>query len=263
MAKGKSKKAVAKATARKKARTGRKTTSTKRAGSNASLRAELKIMVDEANRRLNSILKYGSQSRALDEAMRTRVKAHKDSGDLFRADFSRTRELNREFARVNAFLSDYTSFARGAEDWTEHLTFDFGGQYSKGYDTSSIHHKRAERVFDLYHRIIEYAGGWDRAVGMFKKGDTKLEYGSDVLINMLYEMTVHGYDNEDILSRAWTMLDAQMDLYKELAEKMRNNVDYGPINKAVNEAAERAWKRSRAERKGKIYTDDDKLWSRR
>ncbi len=91
-----------------------------------------------------------------------------------------------------------------------------------------------EQVFDIYGKVLAQEGGWERVMGYFKANSGGLiEYGSENLINAIYEMTVQlgtsDAAQEEIINRAKSMIDDMIDSYKEMAVKQRAGVDYGLI----------------------------------
>lgn len=212
--------------------------------SNEPLRKQLEVLVNQANKRLERLTRMGYDTRAVAEAQRTMVSVHRETGQLFTSKLSRTRDIQREFARVNTFLSDYTSLAEGAENFNADLNrffkkgMDaprlFGGQFEDGYNSAEITYNRAQKVFDIYRRVLEVAGGWERVVGIFRNPNTKVEYGSDVLINEIYDMVDQGFNTEDTIFRAWQMVDAAQNMYDEMATKQASNVDYGRVSTKID-----------------------------
>lgn len=223
------------------------------------LREQLAVLVDEANARVRDIEimnDHGIQvtSRAIQEAIRTLPKSRleKDS-TLFRSDLPRTRDINRELARVQTFLADYTSFARGAENFTNQMaTGLFGAQYRKdgggGFDSSRVSAEDAELVFDVYHRVIEMGGGYDRVIGYFRANSNGLiEYGSQQLINAIYDMVknipLHEMEFADakerkeayedrrdlLISRAYEVVESMIKSYEAIATLQRSGEDYGKL----------------------------------
>lgn len=208
-------------------------------------REQLQVLVDEANARVNRLAGMKKvQSRALDEARRT-VPESRKSDDLFTANLRTEAQINREASRVMAFLGDYTSLARGAENFTEDLTAAglFGGQYrangGPGYNTDVVDEEVGEKVFDIYHRVLEVEGGWSRVMGYFKANSGGLiEYGSENLINAIYDM-VTNFGTSDkatgkIIKRATTMIDDMIESYQEMATRQRSGVDYGFLGNDEN-----------------------------
>ena len=211
--------------------------------SNEPLRKQLDTLVKEANTRLKRLNDLGYDTRAVAEAQRTMVSIHRETNQLFTSKLSRMRDIQREFARVNTFLADYTSLAEGAEVFEGDMNrfFQkgmqapklFGGEFEGGYNSEEITYNRAKRVFDIYHRILEDAGGWERVVGIFRNPNTKIEYGSEVVINEIYDMVDQGFSTEQAILRVRNMVNRAQDMYKEMATKQSLNVDYGRLsNKA-------------------------------
>lgn len=200
-------------------------------------RAQLDVLVKEANSRIARLSKMKKvQSRALDEARRT-VPESRKSSEIFTSNLRTEKQINRELSRVMAFLGDYTSLARGAENFTNDLTSAglFGGQYrangGPGY-SDEVDPVIGEKVFDIYHRVLEVEGGWSRVMAYFKANSGGLvEYGSENLINAIYDM-VSNFGTSDkatekIINRASSMIEDMISVYQEMATKQRSGVDYG------------------------------------
>lgn len=216
------------------------------------LRQQLNVLTSEANKRYWEQLERGVHSRAGMEAERTLTKGHKEkyfdtNQEMFTSDLKTRAEINREFARTMAFLSDYTSQA------TENESFGFeygsaqglfGGQWRKnggpGYDEERVSKEDADMVFDIYHRVIEAGGGWDRVIGYFRMmSPGMVDYGSENLINAIYDMVSHkgaigavlGIDDVRgvILNRSLELLDSMREMYEEMAFRQRTGMDYGNV----------------------------------
>lgn len=249
------------------------------------LREQLAVLVNQANARVAELKQNQEMSRALIEAERSFKAQTSRSGEeeLFKANFHNRRQIKREFARVQQFLNDYTSTLEGAENFTTSLSDlagAFGGQWKartgENYDTTRINKALAEKTFDLYRRAVEAAGGWERAVGMFQGGNSLVGYGSENLINAIYDMVqnedsvsnmdeflskFHTDDNtpvtsyeEAILLRARAMIETGIENYKEMTEKMRSDYDYGIIQEDPDRKARRAfyiWRRNLRKEKRK------------
>lgn len=204
-------------------------------------REQLSVLVDEANSRVSRLSKMKRvESRALDEARRTLPTSRDENGDLFTANLRTEAQITRELSRVMAFLGDFTSLARGAENFTEDLSSAglFGGQFradgGPGYDTSVVDPEVGDKVFDIYHRVLEIEGGWSRVMGYFHANSGGLvEYGSENIINAIYDM-VENFGTSDkatekIINRATTMIEDMISSYEDMAVKQRSGVDYGFI----------------------------------
>lgn len=224
-------------------------------------REQLQVLVDEANARVDRLAGMKKvQSRALEEARRT-VPESRKSDNLFTADLRTEGQINRELSRVMAFLGDYTSLARGAENFTENLTSAglFGGQYrangGPGYDEDVVDPEVGDKVFDIYHRVLEVEGGWSRVMGYFKANSGGLvEYGSENLINAIYDM-VENFGTSDkatgkIIKRATKMIDDMVESYQEMATRQRSGVDYGFLGNDETAEERRAQWQWEMERRG-------------
>lgn len=203
------------------------------------LREQLAVLVDQANQRVRELRFLGLGSRALEEANRTQKrKPTRYSDDLpFRADLKRRRDINIEFARVHEFLNDYTSTVEGAgnfENDISRLRGQFGANWNtegtgKNYNTEIIDDETAKKAFEIYRKVIEAAGGWERAVGMLKGKESLIGYGSENLIVNIYDMVENNEDEGDIMTIALRIVDEGIEAYNEMARRQRANYDYGIV----------------------------------
>lgn len=219
------------------------------------LREQLQVLVDQANQRANLLIENNLQSRALMEAQRTLMKksSRRNDSELFRADLPRKVDINKEFARVHAFLNDYTSTMGGAYNFESDLASlegAFGGRWKtetgENYDTSRIDKQTAEKTFDLYRRVIESAGGWERAVGLFQGKESLVGYGSENLITAIYDMVQNNVNDGDIMNLARDMVESGIQAYTDMAERQVKDYDYGIVFDDEEAQARRAfytWRR--------------------
>lgn len=223
------------------------------------LREQLSVLVNQANERVSQLIQGNLTSRALLEATRTRLRQSKrvDDDVEFRADLKTRREINREFARVHTFLNDYTSTVEGANDFQSKLSSykgAFGSQwqaeYGKNYDTSRIDSDKASIAFDIYRRIVEAAGGWERAVGIFQGKESLIGYGSENLIIAIYDMVENlpssSFNNEPdresfIIQRGLDIVNSGIKAYEEMAAKQVSDYDYGIVFDDETVQERRAW----------------------
>lgn len=227
-----------------------KTKASKRVRPLDPLREQLQVLVAEANKRANKLIDNGYESRALEEAKRTLSPSRRAENDtLFKSNLRDKRQINREFARVNAFLNDFTSLSRGAEMYKKTISNAaslFGGQWvektGERYNTDVVSAEDAARVFDIYNRVIEQGGGWERVVGFFRDPNTKIAFGSDVLIAQIYDMVVqndvtsHVFSDEEIMTRAMMLVNQAEKQYDKMAMLQRTNKDYGKIGSDDDQA---------------------------
>lgn len=203
------------------------------------LRDQLNVLVNQANRRAEALIKSGVPSRALAEAQRTlrRQPTRLDDDTLFKSDLKSRRQINRELARVHSFLNDYTSTIEGAKNITDtslsYLKGAFGGEWlattGEHFDTSRIDKDVAKEAFELYRLTIEASGGWERAVGIFQGKESLIGYGSENVINAIYDMKLNGYSDEDILNNALDMINEGHSAYEQMAKLQVEDYDYGVI----------------------------------
>lgn len=223
------------------------------------LREQLQVLVNQANQRVDELTNQNLKSRALEEAKRSLLRSptridDMQSGVLFRSDLDSRAKINRELARVHAFLNDYTSTSAGAGDFETKLKNykgAFGSQweaeYGTRYDATRIDEEKAKIAFDIYRRVIERAGGWERAVGIFQGKESLIGYGSENLIIAIYDM-VENIDMSDptdkrdfIVNRGYDIVEAGMKAYEEMASKQVADYDYGIVFDDEDTRARREW----------------------
>lgn len=155
-------------------------------------KGELSILFDEANDRISKIKSQGFTSYALD-----RVESY-NSKDFFDIDDIQNKDdLLKELYRVRVFLNDKGSTVEGAILDTALINAEiykgkFGNEYYTKehhyakYDTTVIDKDLASRAFESYRNLEST-----------KAGKIALEggYGSENLINILYDAEVRGYDS--------------------------------------------------------------------
>lgn len=215
------------------------------------LRQQLKVLVNQANQRVRELEKEGIyNSRALDEARRTLKKqsSRVDDNELFKSNLKSRRQINREFERVHLFLNDFTSTTIGANTIqieSSNLAGAFGGKWKietgENYDTSRIDKASADIAFDLYRRVVEAAGGWERAIGILQGKESLIGYGSENLINSIYDMVTHNYSEEDIITTGVHLVNQGLEAYEEMAKNQVKNYDYGVIFDDEDAKNRRSW----------------------
>ena len=218
------------------------------------LRDKLKPLVEQANARVQELKASGVESKALYAAEKTQRKVHIESGELFTSSLKSSREINREFARLEAFLTDPTSVISGATNFNEGLTHElFGAQFRAdggyGANPEYVSEEKAKLVFEVYHKVLELEGGWERVIGYLRANNPGLtQYGSEELINAIFDMTndlgvedmraeLGRYDlgAEDLVDyyiyKATDLVDEIMRRYNEIAELQKFGEDYGVLEK--------------------------------
>ena len=202
---------------------------------NESLKQELDILVKKANRRVNALRKKGINSRALIEAQRTfSRKGSKKTGTLFKSDLKTREQILKEFGRVNQFLNDFTSFVTGARRAEKRdfqsLEGAFGAnwsaEYGVNYDKSRIKDEYAKEAFRIY-RLLQEEFTWERISGVFRGKESLIGYGSEVLINNIYDMIAARSHTETIMNRARSMVNNALERYDEMARNQLIDSDYG------------------------------------
>lgn len=222
-------------------------------------REQLTSLTELANIRVQRLSESGYTSRALDAARESLPESRDSNGELFTSNLRTEEQIKRELSRVMAFLKDPTSLSSGAEQFESDLSAAglFGGQYrainGTGY-SDEVDPVIGETVLDLYGKILSEHGGWERVMAYFKANSGGLvEYGSENLINAIYDMTVKfgTTDNAQkmIKQRAGDMIEEMISAYQDMAVKQRTNVDYGLIGfdeTADDRRANWAWRMEKA-----------------
>ena len=178
---------------------------------------ELHMLAYKANKLMDEIYKHNLQSPAIEEARKTQSAADRKRNEK-RPRFSweddkerlpyfsirdqkSFRDIQREAARIRAFLTSDTSDLAGAEMYTSRLSNYYHGAFTRegakqhdpnaekwsevkgnrgrNYDTSRISEGRAKLAFKIYREIEEMDA-------YLIYGEAA--YGSDTLIEEIYEM---------------------------------------------------------------------------
>lgn len=205
------------------------------------LRKQLAVLVDQANARVDDIARLGLPSRAILEATRTwnKMPSRRDDTFLFKSDLKRRCDIDREFARVHEFLNDFTSTVQGAKQLETDLN-RLKGAWSPD-NQGSLDEQIKSKTFDLYRRVLEAAGGWERAVGLLKGKETLTGYGSENLINNIYDMVENEYNDEKIIAIALEQVESGIEAYEEMSKRQVANYDYGIVFDDETTIARRNW----------------------
>lgn len=232
------------------------------------LKEQLDILITEANRRAAELKAEGyDQSRAMTEAQRTAIRFHKDkeTGDitsLFTSQLPSMKDIAREYARVQTFLSDETSMLAGAKrEQGDIMSGLFGGQYramyGTGYDITRVSKEQGDLTLEVYHKILEKNGGWERVISHLRATNTGLtQYGSEQLIQHIYDVITsgdyEGYSADELVAVADVELRAIIDMNDAIAERQRLGINYGLLDDSLDQDAyDRAmWKEYRKKLKG-------------
>lgn len=228
-------------------------------GSLNPLREKLNVLTTKANQLVMELHEAGvsEQSRALSEARRTAIRFHsEDEGQLFTSNLPRSVDIGREMARVQQFLGDITSTPSGVISdsvvTAQHL---FGGQYRAdggyGANPDYVDKETAEKVFEVYRKALESQGGWQRVMGWLGTRSHGLQdYGSENLINAIYDMITNGTDDEIFSSiedtsgealtdddridyyaiKASQMIEEMIEESKNISELQQMGEDYGILS---------------------------------
>ena len=214
------------------------------------LRERLNVLTTQANQLVLELKEAGvsEQSRALFEARRTAIRFHsEEEGQLFTSNLPSSRDIGREMARVEQFLNDITSSPAGIKkDMVESAQHLFGGQYrlNGGYGANPdyVDEDTANRVFEIYHKALEAQGGYERVMGWLKTNYSGLaDYGSENLINAIYDMVVEDGDFasgsvkesvliDDYAMKASMLIEDMITESKQMAELQQLGEDYGILS---------------------------------
>lgn len=200
------------------------------------LRNELQLLANEANKRVSQLT---GNSIPLMEARRTLPKSRKNAKELFTGNIRNYKDIQKEYARVNTFLSDWRSTKEGDKYYQEEMQGlkkyegAFGGKwlkkYGETYDISRIDENLATQAFELYHRLTEEYGE-DRARMLWNKDtNSKISYGSENMIIALYDKIENDWDPADIMNWAREKMELN---YLEMENYLfgeKSNIDYGGL----------------------------------
>lgn len=215
------------------------------------LREELKVLTDMANERAQQLIESGKNSRALLEAQRTLAAQWTRSQDeLFSSNLKTRPQIYREFARVHEFLNDYTSTVEGAGNFETDLN-RWTGKWRDDYGQQDL--VLRSNTFEIYRKVIEAAGGWERAVGLLQGKEKLTGFGSENLINNIYDMLENNFSEKSIIEIALSQIQAGADTYAQMAKNQRLNYDYGIVFDDDTVTARRAffsWRFDNRKKKG-------------
>ena len=199
-------------------------------------RDQLSKMAEQANYRASQL---SGSSMALQEAQRTLPKSRRADNQLFTGDLRTLRQMKREYARLQTFMSDWRSTPEGEqfyEDEERGANFRgaFGGQwlskYGETYDKSKIDDEKAKTAFSLYHNLVEEFQGEDRARMLWNKDSSKISYGSENMIAAIYDMVNQGYSDEDIMNYAREKMEKNYLELQQYNEFSKLKYDYGILD---------------------------------
>lgn len=199
-------------------------------------REELSKMAMQANQRASQL---NGSSMALQEAQRTLPKSRRGDNQLFTGDLRTLRQMKREYARLQTFMSDWRSTPEGEqfyedEERGKNFRGAFGGQwlskYGETYDKSKIDDEEAKEAFRLYHELVEEFQGEDRARMLWNKDASKISYGSENMIAAIYDMVNQGYSDEDIKIYARQRMEKNYLELQQYNEFSKLKYDYGILD---------------------------------
>lgn len=173
------------------------------------LRTEYSSLIEEAQERYNYMKANQLETPALWEVERSQKKQFIEGFSL--EDKHSFRELRREVVRAESFLKDSTSSVFGAKDFMireggKQYSNSFGNQwkeqYGVSYDKSRIDDEKAKQAFKLYHQLAS------------EIQENITQYGSENLINALYDQVVQNWSNP--FDREIKMEELRLDMYNYL-----------------------------------------------
>lgn len=201
------------------------------------LRDELSSLAKKANVRASRL---GGSSQALKEAQRTLPKSRRGENELFTGNLRTIKQMQREYARIQQFLSDWRSTPEGEQTYEdergswEQYKGAFGGQwlkkYGETYDKSKISEDLAKKAFELYDRLVEEYQGEDRARMLWNKNSGKISYGSENMIAAIYDMVNQGYSDLDIMNFAREKMELNYLELQRQADFEKRQDDYGVLD---------------------------------
>lgn len=210
------------------------------------IRKEYEDFIKLANERYQFMKENNIQVPALWEAQRTQKPQYSEGFSL--DDKKSFRELRREVRRAESFMRDPTVKDFGAKDFmikegAKKYSKAFGNQwaekYGVSYDRSRISDDKAREAFKLYHQL---AAEMQETI--------KTQYGSENLINALYDQVVQNWGTpfdreqklEELRLNMYTYLQ-DVALQKENKARFERDFDeeYGVINlRRLKDAKSRA-----------------------
>lgn len=204
----------------------------KKSNSLQPLREQLSLMAKEANERASRLT---TSNLALKEAKRTRPQSRKNDDVLFRGDIRNYKDLQKEYARITTFMSDWRSTEEGDEFYEakEKYKGAFGGnwlaKYGETYDKSRINEESAKAAFDLYHRLTELEPE-EKIKMLWSKDSSKISYGSENMIIAIYDMVIQGSQQEDIIAKARELIAKNELEMQGYATSEKLSEDYGQLD---------------------------------
>ena len=199
------------------------------------LRSSLRVLVSKANIAISRLKKAGvlEQSRAYQEAMRS---ASSNATALFSVDDKhRFRELKREAARLQAFLSDseiephIVSYNAEANKAIDKHNISFSNQKEAFAATGFRFNVEDEERMKFALRIFrDIASTETAAIG-------KDAYGSDNLINLIYD-TLEGYDPDDSSKKINRLSEKAHNVAYMAVEEYKLNTRWGFVPESSNDS---------------------------
>lgn len=209
------------------------------------LRTQLSVLVNQANEKVKILSDSGTYSRAIENARLSLSKqTSRNQSILFTSALKTRRQIEREFARVQTFLADWTSSVEGAKSESRSLKYlegKFGKVGEKGWYDPSLNEDSAKKAFELYRRSIERAGGWERAVGLIKGKESLIGYGSENLIMSIYDMIDSGYSDNDVLDFSFEYIENGLAAYEQMAKQQVSDYDYNGVIFDMDSEAKKQW----------------------
>lgn len=177
----------------------------------------------EANKRIKKLIEEGLTSTALVTIQSygylnadNQLDINELRADLEDAGKSGIYTLQHLNAVITQFLNDEGSTPEGAiHEMALEAQRVYGGKFGKEWvdkggktwDTSVIKEMHLERVFELYRKIEELPDNAALIGTRYQAG----VYGSDNLIEFIYDLVTEGYDNDDVLD----IVQKELDNYAE------------------------------------------------
>ena len=196
------------------------------------LRENLGELASTANERASQL---SPENQAIKEAVRTLPKSRRGSNELFSGNIRTIKEMRKEYARIQAFLSDWRTTEEGETFYnTEKYKGAFGGQWLKKYgetfDKSRVTEDLAIRAFQLYDRLVEEYQSEDRARMLWNKDSSLISYGSENMIIAIYDMLARDISDERVFEEARRRMDVNYLELQGMKQRSAQKFDYGQID---------------------------------
>ena len=160
------------------------------------LKADMRATIDAANKRLKRLEHAEILSPAYNAVMETGGKFSIKSNDL--------KALRKEYARATNFMQMKTSSVTGAKSYEKSL--------AKHLSNKNITNEQRKTLWDAFRKIQQIS---PNSLNM---------YGSDRLVNIIYDEMEKSGDNENTIKRALDKLNEEY-----IKQQEKNRAEFGDI----------------------------------